>query len=88
MRGRKPLSLVQHKTRGHLGKRTQNLKEPNPERPARVPQAPAFLSKDAKNEWRRLAPRLCKLDLLKHEDRATFAAYCEEWSTFKADGSW
>lgn len=83
MRGRKPISLVQHKTRGHLGRRTKKLQEPQPQKPARVPQPPAFLTKDAKNEWRRLAPRLHKLDLLKHEDRAAFTVYCEAWSLFK-----
>jgi P27 family predicted phage terminase small subunit len=83
MRGRKPLAGKVHDIRGHLGRRTKNLKEPEPERPRRVPQPPKFLSKDAKNEWRRLAPRLHGLDLLKHEDRAAFTAYCEAWSLFK-----
>lgn len=87
MRGRQPLARVQRKTRGYLGRHMQNLMSPSPERTAQIPQAPAFLSKDAMNKWRRLAPRLHKLDLMNHEDQATFAAYCEERSTFKAHDS-
>ncbi|MDX2863507.1 phage terminase small subunit P27 family, partial [Streptomyces scabiei] len=46
------------------------------------PNAPTWLSPEAKAEWRRVAPGLTRLDLLKEEDRAMLSAYCETWSVF------
>ncbi|PZH18771.1 phage terminase small subunit P27 family [Streptomyces sp. NTH33] len=46
------------------------------------PKAPTWLSREAAAEWRRVAPGLQRLDLLKEEDRAMLAAYCETWSVF------
>jgi P27 family predicted phage terminase small subunit len=48
------------------------------------PKAPTWLSREAAAEWRRVVPGLTRLDLLKEEDRAVLAAYCETWSTFVA----
>ncbi|WP_256251159.1 phage terminase small subunit P27 family [Mycobacterium malmoense] len=45
-----------------------------------APNPPTWLSREAKAEWRRVAPGLERLDLIKAEDRATLAAYCEVWS--------
>lgn len=47
-----------------------------------APNAPTWLSREAKAEWRRIVPGLTRLDLVKPEDRATLTAYCETWSTF------
>lgn len=47
-----------------------------------APKPPSWLSREAAAEWRRVAPGLQRLDLLKEEDRATLAAYCETWATF------
>jgi P27 family predicted phage terminase small subunit len=47
-----------------------------------APNPPTWLSAEAKAEWKRVAPGLQRLDLLKEEDRATLAAYCETWSQF------
>ncbi len=50
---------------------------------ARVPPAaPTWLSREAAAEWRRIVPGLARLDLLKPEDRAALASYCEAWSVF------
>lgn len=46
------------------------------------PKAPTWLSREAKAEWSRVVPGLTRLDLLKEEDRAVLAAYCETWATF------
>ncbi|MEV7867472.1 phage terminase small subunit P27 family [Streptomyces sp. NPDC088124] len=46
------------------------------------PKAPTWLSKEAAAEWRRVVPGLQRLDLLKPEDRAMLAAYCETWSVY------
>jgi len=45
-----------------------------------APNPPSWLSREAKAEWRRIVPGLTRLDLVKPEDRATLAAYCELWS--------
>jgi P27 family predicted phage terminase small subunit len=50
---------------------------------ARVAPSPrGWLSEEAAAEWERVVPGLVRLDLLKAEDRATLAAYCETWAAF------
>ncbi|KMS71765.1 phage terminase small subunit P27 family [Streptomyces leeuwenhoekii] len=46
------------------------------------PNPPSWLSREAAAEWKRVVPGLSRLDLLKPEDRAALAAYCEAWATF------
>lgn len=46
------------------------------------PRAPTWLSTEARAEWRRVIPELSRLDLVKEQDRAALAAYCEAWATF------
>ncbi|MFD8318610.1 phage terminase small subunit P27 family [Kitasatospora purpeofusca] len=46
------------------------------------PAAPAWLSPEAAAEWDRVVPGLADLGLLKPEDRAALASYCEAWSVF------
>jgi P27 family predicted phage terminase small subunit len=48
------------------------------------PNPPSWLTPEAKAEWKRVVPGLSRLDLLKPEDRAALAAYCEAWATFVA----
>ncbi|GAA2629673.1 phage terminase small subunit P27 family [Streptomyces axinellae] len=48
------------------------------------PNPPSWMSSEAKAEWKRVLPGLSRLDLLKPEDRAALAAYCEAWATFVA----
>lgn len=47
-----------------------------------APNAPSWLSREAKAEWSRVLPELMRLDLVKAEDRAALAAYCETWASF------
>ncbi|WP_326592830.1 phage terminase small subunit P27 family [Streptomyces brevispora] len=47
------------------------------------PAAPDWLSEEAAAEWDRVLPGLSRLELLKPEDRAALAAYCEAWATFR-----
>jgi P27 family predicted phage terminase small subunit len=47
-----------------------------------APNPPTWLTREAAAEWRRVVPGLTRLDLLKEEDRAVLAAYCETWSVF------
>ncbi len=46
------------------------------------PRPPTWLSREAKAEWKRVLPGLSRLDLVKEEDRAALAAYCETWATW------
>jgi len=47
-----------------------------------APNPPTWLSREAAAEWRRVVPGLQRLELLKEEDRAALASYCETWATF------
>jgi len=49
----------------------------------RTPPVPAWLSADAKAEWKRLAAGLHALGVLTTLDRAAFAVYCEAWASFR-----
>ncbi|WP_218062938.1 phage terminase small subunit P27 family [Arthrobacter sp. SDTb3-6] len=44
---------------------------------------PDWLTAEAKDEWQRVVPGLQALELLKPEDRAVLAAYCETWAEFR-----
>jgi len=56
----------------------------NEPKPAPIaPKCPAFLSSDAKKEWKRIAPQLEKLGLLSQIDMTALAGYCESWAQWK-----
>lgn len=46
------------------------------------PSMPTWLSREAKAEWKRVVPALERHDLIKPEDRAALAAYCECWARY------
>lgn len=56
--------------------------------PARVkarpsaPNAPDWLDREAKAEWRRVVPELDRIGVLSTIDRAALSAYCSAWSKF------
>lgn len=47
------------------------------------PEPPEWLTGEAREEWDRVLPGLSRLDLLKPEDRAALAAYCEAVAMFR-----
>jgi P27 family predicted phage terminase small subunit len=49
-----------------------------------APDPPEWLDAEARAEWDRVVPGLETLDVLKSEDRAVLAAFCETWSRFVA----
>ena len=49
-------------------------------RSAPCPRPPAFLSRLAKREWKRVAPLLHRRGLLEERDVAALACYCRAWS--------
>ncbi len=82
MRGRKPQPTALKILRGNPGKRALSVDEPQPA-PVVTLRAPSWLDKDAKKEWRRLAPMLERLGVLTESDTGALTAYCTAWSTWK-----
>lgn len=79
-RGRKPKPHHLKVIEGNPGKRSM---APPPKAPPARPYCPAWLSKYAKTEWRRVVPELDALGVLTKVDRSALAAYCEAVATFK-----
>lgn len=52
--------------------------EPTPR--VQVPPAPTWLDREARAEWRRVAPQLAQLGCIAEQDRALLAQYCALWS--------
>ena len=96
MRGRKPLPAALHELRGNPGKRARRPADQAPMMPGelhadardivalKVPPPPKHLSKHARDEWRRKAPDLVKLGLLRALDGTAFEARCELYSTWRS----
>ncbi len=77
-----PANLLLLNGRGD-GKDSAGREVPKPPPFKRLaPNPPSWLSREAKAEWRRVVPGLTQLDLVKPEDRATLATYCETWATY------
>jgi len=85
-RGPKPHPLQLHVLHGDpskLGKsRIAALLDEAVRPPVEIPDAPRTLSKDARDEWDRIAPHLAKLGLVSQIDRAALAAYCTAWGDY------
>jgi P27 family predicted phage terminase small subunit len=81
MRGPSPKPTALKLLAGNPGKRPLNESEPTP--PAGAPNCPRELSKEAKKEWKRIAPLLYDMGVLSTIDIAALAAYCECWSRWR-----
>ncbi|MDP9225839.1 MAG: phage terminase small subunit P27 family, partial [Actinomycetota bacterium] len=46
--------------------------------------APARLSREARAEWKRIAPELERIGLLSNLDRALLTVWCETWAHWVA----
>ena len=75
MPGPKPRPDELKALEGEPNKDRYNPSRPKP--PVSRPTYPAFLSGQAKAEWRRICPELEALGLLSQVDRAALAAYCQ-----------
>lgn len=82
MAGRKPLPTHMKLLRGTAQPCRMNPAEPAPD-PA-LPDAPAHLSPEAREEWERVAVELCDLGVLSRIDRAALAAYCQAYGRWVA----
>ena len=56
--------------------------EPPPPHEREAPEAPEWLSDEARAEWSRVVDGLDGMRVLKRIDRSTLTMYCETWSTF------
>lgn len=63
---------------GNPGKRPLNDREPMPA--VEAPKMPAWLSRRAKDEWRRIVPILLNLGLLTRVDLAALVGYCQSFA--------
>lgn len=66
---------------GNPSKRPLPANEPRPKPIA--PKCPSWLDKEAKAEWKRIAPELDRLGLLTQIDASAMAAYCQAYSRWK-----
>lgn len=82
MKGRKPLPTALHVLHGNPSKK-KDLGKNEPKPVPIAPKCPTWLHKDAKKEWKRVAPQLERLGLLTQIDMAALAGYCESWAQYK-----
>jgi len=87
--GRKALPVNVHLLRGNPSKKSaaelrlgQSTQDAAP-LPVALPSCPAFLSRDAKVEWKRIADDLVTLGMVAALDRAELAVYCQAWADWK-----
>ena len=77
IRGGKPVPSAIRRVLGNPGGRRMNESEPVPT--MLRPDAPAFLSPDAAEEWVRISDDLARMGLLSGLDRGGLAAVCQAW---------
>lgn len=79
-RGPKPLPGNVHMLRGNPSKKPLGslFDEFRPE--VEIPSSPAWLWKEAKKEWKRVAVELEKYGLISKLDRAALVLYCQSWA--------
>ncbi|MCH4563358.1 phage terminase small subunit P27 family [Halomonas sp. EGI 63088] len=84
--GRKPLPANVHALRGNPSKKSAADLDPGRgevQVEAKIPPCPAFLTKDARAEWKRIAKDLQVLGLISELDRGELAVYCQAWADWK-----
>jgi P27 family predicted phage terminase small subunit len=75
--GRRPKPLEMKIVTGNPGKRKLNRQEP---KFSGKPNAPSWMPKEAKVEWKRVVDLLDDLDMLKGTDQAALAAYAVSYA--------
>ena len=73
---KKPRRLHALQGTGRASRQGKGHPQPTPGRPT----CPAWLTSEARKEWKRVAPELRRLGLLTTLDRAALAAYCQAYS--------
>ena len=86
-RGPKALPDNVHRLNGNPSKKRLNF-DPNTAVPVEIPDPPAHLSKDAREEWDRISVDLYRFGLISKVDRAALAVYCTayaRWAQVEAE---
>lgn len=82
-RGPAPKPTALKVLEGNPGKqKIKNTGEPMPNVPDAAPSPPKRLLKEAKAEWKRLAPALVALGLLSEVDTSAFAELCQNYGYY------
>lgn len=83
--GRRALPTNVHLLRGNPSKKSAaELRGPSaPAFEAKLPPCPAFLTADARAEWRRVTADLKTIGMIAAVDRAELAVYCQAWADWK-----
>ncbi len=83
MKGRKPLPTNIHLLNGNPSK-IKGLQERNEPQPSsEIPTCPAWLSAEAKREWKRICPELAVMGVLTIVDRTALAGYCAAYGRWR-----
>lgn len=77
MPGPRPKPTRLKELAGNPGKRKLNKFEPAF---SGAPKCPAWITKEAKREWKRIAYELAHLDMLRSVDSAALASYCQSYA--------
>lgn len=81
--GRKPKPAELKLLTGNPGKRAvRRAAESVPQR-KRAPSPPVWLPEDGQEEWRRVAPLLLAMRVLRDTDLTALAVYCEAYARFR-----
>lgn len=81
-RGPAPKPTAWKKLEGNPGKQKLNEFEPVFATPPKTPSPPTWLLKEAKKEWKKLAPTLIAAGVLTNADLDAFAALCQNYALY------
>lgn len=81
MVGRPPKPTAIKILEGNRGRRKLNENEPQPR--GDIPNCPSFLTKGAREEWRRMMPILESARVMTAADMACLAGYCQAYGRWK-----
>jgi P27 family predicted phage terminase small subunit len=81
--GRKPKPSELKLLTGNPGKRPVRAAAPAGKTRHKAPAAPDWLPADGQREWRRVAPLLLAMRVLRDTDLSALAVYCEAYARFR-----
>lgn len=81
-RGPKALPANVHLLRGNPSRKAISELTATLQPEVEVPGCPRHLLKEARKEWKRMAPQLERYGLISLMDRAAFSLYCQTWARY------
>ena len=82
LRGPQPKPTAMKMLEGNPGHQKLNDKEPTFDVPKKMPSPPTWLLKEAKKEWKKLAPTLIAMGVLTEMDLDAFGAMCQNYAYY------